>query len=939
MTPTLIRTIISRGLVRRSLIHRPHLLAISTPCRPTNQIRLQNSQPREIPLENLNVLQRAHKYIRDNPYTKFSLTICAIVLGLSITVELFKRFKKKKSPAVAIYPPKVGHFAIQRNDLLDEIERKIKRIKKRKTDCPVLYLTGDPGIGKSELVYQYVTRFINRSSKWFGLRSVRPIVLFVNGSSSDLLESSLKEAAFGLGVKDSDLEMTSSSSSSLGMITALSAAIRSKLLESNLPWLIVVDNLGNESIPGYRAAFLDYVDSKRGSQPARQENPEVKGQVSWGSLDGAVIVVTRDDEWKSLSKDNVISVPSRCVVDTTVCFLIISTKNLHYSEIFKKTSRFYHQFFIIIIRRLSHDQGMDLFCKLSDIHGTSEESTQLLESLHCHPLAVALAAATIKIYQSFIESSPERVNSNVISMYRDLLKQSSITGDVLNVVLSLYLEAVVTDERFRHTFDLLGSCDLTHPLPVSVIVRHLGSPFFKISKESLAPPPIDTAIQMQKLTGVNPNEKKSYFAQIKAMLPFTSGKGPSPSEIAAVLATSEDGVSYLRECPLLSFKSYRSSGFEYVQVHQSCHDQLSRLFTKYTVPKLDTDGLTSEHAQFNHSAWFRKYRSFDSQQALENFHRSLPGISERGVLTKDEFDKQSSLSTSVIETGTKSSDFNSLGYFDYQHLVSHYHRVLETLSDEVKAAGNDASDTLLRRHLYPHIKRVSRYPLLSETDSLLCSYGLVSIETALMKTNYQESFKKFESVLSKQKEILGERNQTVAHTLVDMANLKYSQSLFSEAKNLLECSLSIYEKTSTKQATKDFPLEIGLAYSSLALVSSSLGEKQRCAELLEQALGAYQTVSPDGAVSKRQRKLVSSCLTDVSHAYLALGNVAMAKKYIDLSVLAHRNLYLDGHPETIRTLNVSSIVYSLLGDKTESQKLRGEAGKLKAQSESQPLVA
>ena len=582
---------------------------------------------------------------------------------------------------------------------------------------------------------------------------------------------------------------------------------------------------------------------------------------------------------------------------------------------------------------------MDLFCRLSDVHGASEEATQLLESLHYHPMAIALAAATIKVYQSFIESLPKRVDSNVITMYRDLLEQSSFSGDVLNIVLSLYLEAAVTDERFRHAFDLLGSCDLTHPLPVSVISRHLGSAFYKVPKESLAPPPIDTAIQMQKLTGVDPNEKTSYFTQIKAMLPFTGAKGPSPSEIAAVLATSEDGVSYLRDCPLLSFKSYRSSGFEYVQVHQSCHEKLSRLFTKCTVPKLDVDGLAIEHAQFNHSAWFRKYRSFDSEQALENFHRSLPGISERGVLTKDEFDKQLSSSNPIIEAGTKSADLNSLGYFEYQHLVSHYHRVLETLSDEVKSAGNDASDTLLRRHLHPHIKLVSHYPLLSETDSLLCSYSLVSIEAALMKTDHQESFKRFESVLSKQKEILGTCNQTVAHTLVDMANLKYFQSLFSEAKNLLESSLSIYEKTSTKQATKDFPLEIGLAYSSLALVSSSLGEKQRCAELLEQALGAYQTVSPEGTVSKRQRKLVCSCLTDVSHAYLALGDVTMAKKYIDLSVLAHRNLYLEGHPETIRTLNVSSIVYSLLGDKPESQKLRGEAGKLEKQIESQPLVA
>ena len=356
MTPiTLIRTIICRGLVQRSL-SRPHLLAIGTPFRPTNQIRLQTSQSREIPPDNLNVLQRAHKYVRDNPYTKFSLTICAIVLGLSITVELFKRFKKKKSPTVAIYPPKAGHFTIKRNGLLDEIDGTIKLIRKQKTDFPVLYLTGDPGTGKSELVYQYVTRFINRSSKWFGLRSVCPVVLFVNGSSLDLLESSLKEAAWCLGVKDSDLTMTSSSPSSLGMITTLSSAIRSKLLEVNLPWLMVVDNLSSESIPGYRAAFLDCVDSKTVSQPAKKDMPEVKGQVPWGDLDGAVIVVTRDDEWKSLSEDHVITVPKGCVVDCTpsnywvLNFFSMKVLLSFLEDLFRFYSDFYSNVFILQIK-------------------------------------------------------------------------------------------------------------------------------------------------------------------------------------------------------------------------------------------------------------------------------------------------------------------------------------------------------------------------------------------------------------------------------------------------------------------------------------------------------------------------------------------------------------------------------------------------------------
>jgi len=62
-----------------------------------------------------------------------------------------------------------------------------------------------------------------------------------------------------------------------------------------------------------------------------------------------------------------------------------------------------------------------------------------------------------------------------------------------------------------------------------------------------------------------------------------------------------------------------------------------------------------------------------------------------------------------------------------------------------------------------------------------------------------------------------------------------------------------------------------------------------------------------------------------------------AKKYIDLAIVAQRHLYPAAHSEVIRTLNIMSIVYLLLGDKSESQKLRLEAGTLQRQIDSHAL--
>ncbi len=575
-------------------------------------------------------------------------------------------------------------------------------------------------------------------------------------------------------------------------------------------------------------------------------------------------------------------------------------------------------------------EGQQLFQRLSGVESVDEDAMKLLETLQYHPLAIALAANTIRLYNTMMKDLP--APPNVLTTYQELLTEH-LSTDVVAAAVELYLEAAVTDERLRHVFDFLGSCDLTRPLPVSVIARHIASPFYKIPPESLAPPPVDMAIQMQKLTGVDP-KNASFWTQLKALLPIGNNV-PSTEEIAAVLATSEDPVSYLRDCPLFRFKAYQWVGFEHMQVHHVSHLSLSLLFTKHTVPKLNSDRLAEEEASFNRSSWFRSYRTFDRQQALENIHRSLPGISEPGVMTRDVFEK-CSIAPVMIGTMSSSKD-GSVDYLEYQHIVSHYHRIVETLSEEVKAADHDASDTLTRRYLHPHIQHIANYPYLSETDQMLCEYSKTSIEASLSVSTHQESIAKFEQVLKKQQSLFGSKNQVVARTLVDMGNLCYSVNDLPGAKNYLEGSLKIYESTSSKEATKTFPLEIGAAYSSLALVCSALNEKQRSRELLEQALAAYQTMSPEGVISKRQRKLVSSSLTDVAHAYLSLGDIMIAKKYIDLSIMAHKNLYLEGHPESIRTLNVASIVYSMLGDKPESSRLRGEAGKQQAQLNKHPL--
>ena len=599
-------------------------------------------------------------------------------------------------------------------------------------------------------------------------------------------------------------------------------------------------------------------------------------------------------------------------------------------------------FCFVLFCRLSSEDGLDLLTKLSKLDIDFEAGTRLVEELRCHPMFIALAANTIRIYQPYLEREADASQSPTVR-YMDVLKHSITEGASLSdAVLDLYIEAAITDPRFQHTFDLIGLCDLQYPIPLSLIGQHLTSSFYGIAKEDLAPPTTDQMARYRELTGLNQEDDESILGLLKALLPFLRKKPPSSEQLAEVLESADDTAYFIRECPLFAFKKF-NSGFEYVEVHQLAQKWLPSLFLKHTASAMDKARLVEEEARFERGAWFRQLRKFDPVKSLEKFHQTLPGISAPGVMTSDQFKKHPPIVLPIrSDSGSKfPTTGDKLSYSEYQHLISHHHRVVSTFHSELKSAGGEYRDIHLKQYLWPHFAALSGHPIISSLDSLLCEQSLLSTEatTATIKPeNYQEFVSRYEDIIAKQKRVFGSGSQVVARTMTDLADFKYSFHDVTGAHQLLLTSLSILEKVQSRYADEEYKFDVGLTYTSLSYVYDDLGDKQKCKDLLERALAAYQTMPKDGQVSKRQRKLVASSLTNIAHAYLSLGDLVMAKKYIDLASVAHQNLYVDAHPESVRAMNISSNIYALLGDKSESVRLRTEAGKIKAKLDSKPLL-
>lgn len=172
--------------------------------------------------------QRLASAVRNDPFVKLSASLCALIVGGTLVMELYNRLKRKNSPNVFMLPPVFGHHSIRRESLLAELHKKILKDMSNGLP-PILYVTGSPGSGKTELIRQFSNEY--GLKKWLGLRSVPAVVVTVEATSLKTLQLSLCEATNRLGLQPS--------SSSESMFSA----VLSRLVSNNVPWLLVLDHV------------------------------------------------------------------------------------------------------------------------------------------------------------------------------------------------------------------------------------------------------------------------------------------------------------------------------------------------------------------------------------------------------------------------------------------------------------------------------------------------------------------------------------------------------------------------------------------------------------------------------------------------------------------------------------------------------------------------
>ena len=844
-----------------------------------------------------------------------------MVLGGSLAFESYSKHKKKLLPQILSLPPRARHLTQPRLGELRRL-REVWREARRRGEG-VVYIVGPPGSGKTELACQYGQQFIQQSlNVTHRFRICKPAVLCLEGSTSDGLKLGLQEAAVCLGIRELDTQTVGGDEGEQEVL-ALAKTLQNKLKANGVPWLIIVDNLTLATQQMFQSVFHSsevewdwglggvlVTSSVQPPPPGGGEPPVLHISEWYACLDTG-------ENWGMPCSYVILSKKTIFLQSEYFSLLCVLEIKLNCLKCLWRLC--VSSLIPLLLSRSAYsmekDEALALLQSLSPSTDFScPDSSNLSPLLSSSPLSLALAAATINMYSASLEQEGSPQTWSPLEQYLELLAEDTSPSlpspdQLTKTCLRLYVEAAATDPQVMHTFDLLGSLSPAHPVPASLLYHHLSSSpsssFYRLPP--LPPPTLPTP----------PSQDMSFWAQLKMMLPFGQKTPSSPSLLA-----SFDQLHHIRNSPILSFKKYSSEGFELVQLHSEAREELSSQFINKTVPRMERAQLEEARVMFHNTAWFRNCRRFDEEKALVQYRRALPGVSGAGVMMREEF-MSSPLAT-------------NLTYSDYLHTVSHVHRVSSSIISQLKILDDGFASSHFCRYIEPHLDHLGSQLALPASDRALCQYGLASVSSVL--SSPQEAGALYQSVLEQQRRALGPSHPAVARTLTDMAGLLFAKEDVQGAQELLETSLRIYSSLTPKSASSEVKIDHGLALASLAVVVSCRGEKRRSRDLLEEALSLYQTMPESGEVSVYQRRLVAGTLTDLSHAYLGLGQIVLAQKYVELAMLAMPNVYPQGSSETVRALTVAGAVYALLGDKRESQRVGQEAGKEKARLDKQQLV-
>ena len=326
---------------------------------------------------------------------------------------------QKEVTSFCILPPKPSHDIGTRDRDVAEIAERLKELNEaNESSLNYLYISGNPGSGKSQLARLVARRFFDEVNE---MPCGTPFVMTLNASSPDSLLESYVSFAHQLRCPQYSIRQILDSENSKidEKIADLKMLIGAKITLYT-SWLLVVDNVTSLS-----SLHVYLPDS---------------GNEAWGK--GQLLITTQDTAS--------IPLPSSCINHISVS------------------------------KGMNHDDASSLLSMLSGLPNSKQEN-EVAQALDYQPLALASAATFIKQaqqnktsshfgwkeYLKVLEKGQRRITEEILAE-TNLSYPNSMTA-----AIALAVEKEITSDKVvNHLFSLLSIC-APKPLSLDIGINYI----------------------------------------------------------------------------------------------------------------------------------------------------------------------------------------------------------------------------------------------------------------------------------------------------------------------------------------------------------------------------------------------------------------------------------------------------------------------------------
>ncbi|XP_028403854.1 uncharacterized protein LOC114526451 [Dendronephthya gigantea] len=809
---------------------------------------------------------------KDNPSAKYyALTVIAVATGT--TYYVYNKRQKTKF-ILKLLSSAPSHFTVPQDTEID----KLRSFLDRQGSLHQVSISGPLGSGKTQLA-RLLAENLNetrRESFQFKLWPKDEITFSLFAKTKESLLSSLKELASKLGCEKDEVKLDCCNLDK--QLDVFSQVVKEKLKQKTC-WILVIDDLDED-----------------------KDLTKWLPDSAWGN--GYVIY----------------TINSECTGH--------SDNKKHFAN--------------LSLNQITSESAKQIF---SGITGENCDEN-LLNLLQYNPLSIACTAI---YFQCKVQQNKNYSHENLYTDIEQTLKQLQKDNPDFNQLWIIQTSSVAlatkvlgeNSPELLHVFDFLGSCNVNKPLPVSMFSHHL-----KTSEYHVQMKPEEAAEQFvnneEANLSVNPSFEHEHnlwsfrgivdrsvklYERIKLEVDaIRSLFGYGDAALGIQSKPASDGLDAIRSCPLFLVSHEPMADIEVITTHPIVHNVLRQVFLNITIPLLEQQHLLLAERKHQQKSYFGRLRSFDPQASLAEYRRGLGDVQS---LKSDEENFTFTCVGSILDS-KEDDDSVSQAQSISRHFQEHLGRVVDSLSCHYRIAGGDSNVMVSRSLLLPHLESIAQERNLTAASKAQVYRTMANIHSEVFADN-ASSMRLLNEAYAITKERYGEDSLEIAGILTDQAELCSATEKLDQSKVLLERAVEIYQKDIKTSQTNKQPFHYGKALVALGVACGSLGDTGRSKDLLEKGLMELQNAAPEDPQAKENKWFaaeISSAVTYLGHAYIALGKINQGRKLLELALIGHQNVHGDTHQEVIRTLTTLSIAHAMQGNSQESKRLRNEAGKI-----------